>query len=216
MHKRLKGPLRKYKDYSTDSRCYRTMLHTFRDFPFETPRGQNGNEKKTTCGEDSTKIHPQNRQLTQLQSSSAKTVQSSLRWRYIVEWAIFSESVWDVKWNSPHEKCSSTSTVIFTFCWLALGWKIPLTLAPPWRHNLNEKTMPSSIIIIIYFLAFRPSGCVSHALLPQPLDLRTWYIAYISVCKPTPWAVAGPHEQLVSSIFLRQFLTETPKCKAWL
>ena len=66
-------------------------------------------------------------------------------------------------------------------------------------------------IIIIYFLAFLPSGCVSHSLLPQLLDLRTWFLAWCGVplhvyymyfsSLPTPWAVASPNGQLASTLF---------------
>ncbi len=51
-------------------------------------------------------------------------------------------------------------------------------------------------IIIIYFLAFLPSRCPSHALLLKPMGLRTWspctfYITYILVSKPTHLAKLG-------------------------
>ncbi len=47
-----------------------------------------------------------------------------------------------------------------------------------------------------FLASFLPSGRVSHSLLPQPLDLRTWF----SVSKSTPLAVTGPHGQHASSI----------------
>ena len=43
--------------------------------------------------------------------------------------------------------------------------------------------------IYIYFLAFLPSECVSHSLLPRPLDILTWYILHIF------WSVGSPHGQ---------------------
>ena len=58
---------------------------------------------------------------------------------------------------------------------------------------------------------FPKEVCVIHSLKKvEPLDLGppyfaprylSMYIAYIPVSKATPWAVAGPHEQLASLKF---------------
>ena len=75
-------------------------------------------------------------------------------------------------------------------------------------------------IILIYFLAFLP--CVRHSLscrsqrtnrhatdIPYNCSISKvyviMYIACISVSKPTPWAVAGPHGQLASNEYFLQF-----------
>ncbi len=55
----------------------------------------------------------------------------------------------------------------------------------------------SSVIILIYFLAFLASITASPAAGVGPTDM---YITYISVSKSTPLAVTGPHGQLASQI----------------
>ena len=56
---------------------------------------------------------------------------------------------------------------------------------------------PESIIIL------DESHFPLESFLLQPMDPRLWYITYISVSMPTPWAVAGPNGQLANITYLR-------------
>ncbi len=65
--------------------------------------------------------------------------------------------------------------------------------------------------IIIYFLAFLPSFCVSPPLPQQPMD--RWAYTYISVSKFTPLAVTGPHGQLASVFITTKKCTKETFCR---